>query len=171
MGTLLGGCSSTPKDEHDPTKEMSRFEAEQLRTKNETMELLTKASLLAAKAQSVLAKTEQAYYQPLLDADKIRQMRFQNEYTPRGMEKTIPISWAAAPEPLLFRLATASGYKLDFANERPPIPEDVYINGKNNHNIKKLIDIITQQSKGYINDIVITDTFDKKHILVIYEKF
>ena len=45
MGTLLGGCSSTPKDEHDPTKEMSRFEAEQLRTKNETMELLTNCLL------------------------------------------------------------------------------------------------------------------------------
>jgi hypothetical protein len=163
----LSGCAST---KNEKTNEMAPYEKAQLESKKETMEILGKAALLSSKAQAVLAKTEQAYYQPLLDADQIRQARAQNETIPRGMEKTIPISWAAAPEPVLTMLANASGYILDYANQRPPIPEDVYITGEPK-NIKQLIDIIDQQTDGYIKDIIITDTFDKKLITVFYEKF
>ena len=135
------------------------------------MRLLSKAALLASKAQAVMAKTEQAYYQPLLDADQIRQARAQNEIIPRGMEKVVPISWAAAPEPVLSMLENASGYKLDYQNQRPPIPQDVYLTTNPPKTIKQLIDSIEQQSVGYIKDIIITDTYDAQLITVVYEQF
>ena len=163
----LSGCET---NKNSNKNEMAPYEKAQLESKKETMAILAKAALLSSKAQSVLAKTEQAYYQPLLDADKIRQARAQNETIPRGMEKKIPISWAAAPEPVLTMLANASGYTLNYANQRPPIPEDVYITGEPK-NIKQLIDSIDQQTDGYIKEIIITDTFDKKLITVFYEKF
>lgn len=164
---LLSGCMSTPDKK---VEGLTPFEEEQLKTKKETMELLAKSALLASKAQSVLAKTEQAYYQPLLNADKIRQARFQNEYIPRGMEKEIEISWASSPEPVLHRLSVASGYELVFKNQRPPIPEDVYISSEPK-SIKTLLDIVEQQTTGYIESIVTTDTYDAKIILVTYAKF
>lgn len=164
---LVSGCASTSNKQ---TNEMSSYEKAQLESKKETMIILGKAALLASKAQAVLAKTEQAYYQPLLDADQIRQARAQNEIIPRGMEKEMQISWAAAPEPVLVMLANASGYTLEYANQRPPIPEDVYLTNEPK-NIKVLIDSIETQAKGYIKEITYTDTYDKKLITVYYEKF
>lgn len=165
---FLGGCTTTSKTNNASI--MSEYEKAQLESNKETMRILSKAALLASKAQAVMAKTEQAYYQPLLDADQIRQARAQNEIVPRGMEKKIPISWAASPEPVLTMLANASGYTLQYKNQRPPIPEDVYITNEPK-TIKGLIDIIDQQTDGYIKEIVITDTFEKKLITVFYEKF
>lgn len=165
---VLGGCATTSKTDDG---RMSEYEKAQLESNKETMRVLSKAALLASKAQAVMAKTEAAYYQPLLDADQIRQARAQNEIIPRGMEKKIPISWAAAPEPVLAMLANASGYTLQYRNQRPPIPEDVYITSEAPKTIKQILDSIEQQSKGYIKDIITTDTYDKQLITVIYEQF
>jgi hypothetical protein len=166
ISSMFGCASSNTKN----NAEIAPYEKAQLESKKETMQLLSKAALLAAKAQSVLAKTEQAYYQPLLDADQIRQARAQNEIVPRGMEKKIPISWTAAPEPVLAMLANASGYTLQYKNQRPPIPEDVYISGEPK-NIKQLLDSIETQAEGYIKSIDTTDTYDIKLITVTYESF
>lgn len=166
---FLSGCVTTSKT--DGNGGMTEYEKAQLESNKETMRILSKAALLASKAQAVMAKTEQAYYQPLLDADQIRQARAQNEIIPRGMEKKIPIGWAAAPEPVLTMLANASGYILKYKNQRPPVPEDVYITSEPPKTIKQLLDTIEQQSKGYIKDIITTDTYDTQLITVIYEQF
>jgi len=166
VAIALGGCASTKEK---PTG-ISEYEREIIKSQKRTNDILAKAALLAAKAQTVRTKTEQAYYQPLLTSDQVRQARHQLEYIPLGMDRKTRLAWAAAPEPALQRIATISGYELYSKNQPRPIPEDVYIDNKL-RNMKELIDIIETQSKGYIDEIAIVDDQDKKTITIIYSKF
>jgi len=166
IALALCACKSTPS----PVQEMTPYEKVMAASNKRTKDILVKAALLAAKAQAVRARTEQALHQPMLSSDQIRQARFQNEYVPVGMDKKIQLSWAAAPEPVIQRVASTAGYELKFKNQRNPIPEDVYLDSTL-RSLKEIIDSVEIQSRGYIDRIDIVDDHDRKVITVVYTKF
>ena len=73
---LLSGCAST---ENERAPEMNYFEKKIYEEDKRTNEVLSKASLLSAKALAVYVKTNQALKQGELTAEQIRQARAQNE--------------------------------------------------------------------------------------------
>lgn len=167
---ILSGCV-TPKSDIDK-ESLSLYEKKMLEEDKRTNEILSKAALLSAKSLAVFVRTEQARHQKTLTAEQIRIARFENNYIHINMEQMVEYAWDAAPEALLHALASNSGYRLIFENERPPITRAVSISSKPRM-IQDYIYIIEQQSmkNGYIKDIIIDDKRDDKTIKVVYEDF
>lgn len=165
---FLGGCASAPPK--DDELAISAYERMMLEEQRRTGEILSRAALLSAKAMTVYVKTNQAKNQPLLDSDQIRQARFQMYYIPQGMEVRFSLPWDGAPEPIMKSLASRAGYELHFANQRPPISKSVTVSA-DVRNVKDFFNIIEQQSKGYIKEIVYDDKVAQKKITVYYEEF
>jgi hypothetical protein len=164
---LSTGCASTKEID---TSKLSPYEEALKQEHERTGEILSKAALLTSKSFAVYTRTNQAKVQPLLTNQQIRQARHQKYYVPNGMEDKQSYSWDSAPEPLLITLANASGYKLKFVNERPPVSRSVTVS-PDRRQIKDFFDIITQQTEGYIDKIDIDDKSEIKLITVIYSRF
>jgi len=164
----LTGCASNNKQ---PEKEsLSLYQQKVLEEDQRTNEVLSKAAALSAKSLAVFVRTEQAVHQPNMTAEQIRQARHQLDYIPSGMEQKIEYAWDGAPEPLLSAMAMNAGYRLIYSGERPPISMSVTV-GSESRMIVEYINIIRQQTSGYIKDIINDDKSNDKTIRVIYEDF
>lgn len=163
---MLSGCASKP----EPKQELSAYERELLAEHRRTEEVIAKAALLSSKAVAVYVRTNQALVQPLLSAEQIRQARFQEQHIPNGMETILSMPFDGAPEPIISRVASSAGYRLEFANQRPPISNGVTISNEP-RNLRQILAVVEQQTVGYIEKIAITDSAEDKVIRVIYAKF
>lgn len=163
---ILAGCASSPK----PQSTLSAYEAELMAEHKRTEEVIAKAALLSSRALAVYVRTNQALTQPLLTSEQIRQAVFQETYIPNGMEPQSEMGWDGAPEPLLSRIASMSGYRLDFANQRPPFGRGITMSAEK-RNLREMIAVVEQQSKGYIDKIQIVDSVPDKVIIVHYAAF
>lgn len=164
----ISGCATTKK-EVEPDS-LSLYQQKVLEEDQRTDEILAKAAALSAKSLAVFVRTEQAVHQKDLSAEQIRQARFQYDYIPVGMEQKIELPWDGAPEPLLAALAANAGYELIYVNERPPVATSVTVSSS----IRPIVDyinIIEQQTKGYIKDIIPDDKSDAKTLRVVYADF
>ncbi len=168
LALLTTSCASTKTEVKQET--LSVFQKKILEEDRRTEEVLAKAAALSAKSLAVFVRTEQAAIQPELTAEQIRQARFQAEYIPVNMEQKVEYAWDSAPEPLLFALASNAGYELIYVNQRPPIPKTVTASSEFRM-ISTYIDIIRQQTKGYIESIVPDDKSDRKVIRIKYSDF
>jgi hypothetical protein len=164
----LTACASSKKPIEQSS--LNVYQKRVLEEEQRTNEILAKAAALSAKSLAVFVRTEQAVAQKELTAEQIRQARFQRNYIPVNMEQRVTYGWDSAPEPLLRSLADNSGYTLDYINERPPIPKTVTVSSKSRM-ITDYIDIIRQQTKGYIDFIYVDDKSDEKSIKVKYSEF
>jgi hypothetical protein len=164
----LGGCAS--RSSNAPSDGMEEYQKRILEEKKRTEEVLTNAALLSSKSLAVLVRTKQALAQSTMTAEQVRIARAKNNYIPTGMEVKLKRSWDSAPEPLLQILASVAGYRLNFANERPPIPKAVTVSHKS-RNIREYISIIEQQTTDYIEIIDIDDLSTDKVITVKYVEF
>ncbi|MBE8232151.1 MAG: DotD/TraH family lipoprotein [Endozoicomonadaceae bacterium] len=163
---IISACSTTEIIKPDT----SDFDNVIRKSNEQTNLILARAAILAAKAQAVRARTQQALAQKLLTADQIRQAKFQARRIPEGMDRKVRLPWVGAPEPVIQKIATLSGYQLFYRNQPKPIPEDVYIDNQR-RNLKDFIDIVASQSAGYIDDIFIDDEHNHKSITIVYSKF
>ena len=162
---LLSGCAST---ENERAPEMYYFEKKIYEEDKRTNEVLSKASLLSAKALAVYVKTNQALKQGELTAEQIRQARAQNERVEINFEQIMETGYVGAPEPLIQRIATQAGYKLVYANERPPIVPTTLSLKNEKRTLKKYVNIIQQYGGGYIDRIDINDSQGKFIMTVWY---
>jgi hypothetical protein len=168
LSTFTYGCA-TPREKID-TESMSIYQKKVLEENQRTNEVLAKAALLSAKSLAVFVRTEQAVRQKELSSEQIRQARFQSDYIPVNMEQKIEYAWDAAPEPLIAALAANAGYELIYVNQKPPIPKTVTVSSELRM-ITEYFDIIQEQAKGYIKDIVPDDKYNKKVIRIYYAEF
>lgn len=166
--TGISGCSTT-KEPVD-NKSLSLYQQKILEEDRRTEEVLSKAAALSAKALAVYVRTEQALAQKELTAEQIRQARFQKNYVPVNMEQRVQFSWDSAPEPLLSSLASIAGYKLVYTNQRPPISKSVTASDAP-RSVNDYIEIIRQQTSGYIEEINTDDLYNEKVIKVTYSEF
>ena len=166
---LLPSCASSKRDPVDQPS-LSVYQKKVLEEDRRTMEVLSKAAVLSAKSLAVFVRTEQAVHQPAMTAEQVRQARFQDSYIPVNMEQKVEYAWDSSPEPLLSSLAANAGYRLVYTNERPPIAKSVTVSSKPRM-ISDYINIIEQQTTGYIKEIRVDDKSDDKVIRVFYSKF
>jgi hypothetical protein len=86
------------------------------------------------------------------------------------MEQVVNLNnWDSSPEPLLEIIASISGYQLHYINEPPAIAKSVRFSAKP-RKLYDYINIIEQQTEGYIHSIIIDDKDDEKIIAVLYNK-
>lgn len=164
----LSGCQS-PKAVDD-TSAISIYEQKVLKEDQRTNEVLAKAAALSAKSLAVFVRTEQAVQQQLLSAEQIRQARFQASHIPTGMEQYIELPWDGPTEPLLSIVAGNAGYRVVYMNERPPIGKAVTSSGESRM-LSSYIDIIRQQTLGYIDTIEIDEQSQDRVVRVYYAEF
>lgn len=169
ISLIVTGCTSTKKPPVDD-ESLSLYEQKIIEENRRTEEVLSKAAALSAKALAVYVRTQQAMAQKELTAEQIRQARFQEAHIPVNMEQMIQMSWDYAPEPLLSTISAMSGYKLVYKNQRPPISKSVTASDES-RNLASYIDIIRQQTRGYIESIHIDDKYNEKIIRVTYSEF
>lgn len=162
---LITGCASTKSNDSVP--EMNHFERKIYEEEKRTNEVLSKAALLSAKAMAVYVKTNQSLKQGEMTAEQIRQARAQNERIEINFEQQLETGYNGAPEPLLQRIATQAGYRLVYANERPPVPKTISF-GNDKRTLKKYVNIIQQQAGNYIDRIDINDASGKFVVTVWY---
>ena len=160
---LLSGCAST---ENERAPEMNYFEKKIYEEDKRTNEVLSKASLLSAKALAVYVKTNQALKQGELTAEQIRQARAQNERVEINFEQIMETAMLVHRS-RLYKEFTQAGYKLTYANERPPIVPTT-LSLKNEKRTKKIRHIIQQYGGGYIDRIDINDSQGKFIMTVWY---
>jgi hypothetical protein len=165
----LSGCASSPKPVEQSS--LNIYQKKVLQEDQRTNEILAKAAALSAKSMAVFVRTEQALAQEVLTAEQIRQARFQATYIPVNMEQYVEYAWDSAPEPLLKALADDAGYRLDYVNERPPTPPMSVTASSQSRMISKYIDVIRQQTRGYIKEIYVDDMYRDKVIKVTYSDF
>jgi hypothetical protein len=165
---LSSGCATT-KDVPMPTDE-EKYQKALFDETQKTLQLLARSAELASESINVYVRTNQAKVQPLLTHEQIRQARFQYSHTPTGMEKTFSFPWYSAPEPYLARLASISGYKLEYTNQQPPIAKSIYISALS-RNVMQFINAVEQTASGYIKDITVDEKGNTKTIYVTYEEF
>lgn len=162
----LTGCAT----KQEPKQELSAYEKELLAEHRRTEEVIAKAALLSSKAVAVYVRTNQALVQPMLSSEQIRQARFQEQHIPNGMEVILSMPFDGAPEPIISRVASTAGYRLEFVNQRPPVSRGVTISS-DPRNLRQVLAVIEQQSAGYIEKISIVDSAEEKTIRVFYAKF
>lgn len=164
----LSGCQSSKAV--DDTSAISLYEQKVLKEDQRTNEILAKAAALSAKSLAVFVRTEQAVQQKTLSAEQIRQARFQATHIPTGMEQLIELPWDGPTEPLLSILAGTSGYRVLYMNERPPIGKTVTSSGESRM-VSGYIDVIRQQTLGYIDTIEVDESSQDRAIRVYYTEF
>lgn len=169
LAAAISGCTSTKKTPVDE-ESLSIYQQKIIEENRRTEEVLSKAAALSAKAIAVFVRTEQALHQKDMTAEQIRQARFQNDYIPVNMEQKVQYSWDFAPEPLLSALASNAGYVLKYRNKRPAITKSVTAS-EDSRTINDYINIIRQQTEGYIDFIYVDDKTDEKTINVYYSRF
>jgi hypothetical protein len=86
------------------------------------------------------------------------------------MEQMIELPWDRPTEPLLSILAGTSGYRVLYMNERPPIGKTVTSSGESRM-VSGYIDVIRQQTLGYIDSIEVDDLAQERVIRVYYTEF
>lgn len=163
---VLSGCASKPVEK--PT--LSAYEMELLAEHKRTEDVIAKAALLSSRALSVYVRTNQALVQPLLTAEQIRQAQFQDSHIPNGMEPILQRGYDGPPEPLIARIASEAGYRVEYANQRPPLSRGITMSS-DPRNLRAMLAIVEQQSVGYIEKMNIIDTAQDKLIRIHYAKF
>ncbi len=163
---LLSGCSSFSEQE-DTSKLTNKKDYEQLIVENRKM---THENMLITAEKAY--QTQQAIFEVMnaialsdknMSAEDIRQAEWQNTYIPEGMERDISVDWDAYPEEILKLLANASDYEVVFRGKPYPVAKTVSVDDKPKP-IKRVIDDVAMQSKGYIDSV---DIFEDSRLIVV----
>lgn len=163
IALLLGGCASKPAKPVvvEDNYEKLIFEQREILKQN-----IMDVSRKAYNVQKTISEVQNAMALKSTDfsPEVMRYKEWQNTYIPVGMEREMTIDWKAYPEEMLKLLASASSYEIEFIGKAYPIARMINIS-PDPRPIKKLIDNVEMQSKGYIERV---DIFEESKLIKVY---